>query len=130
MRLSDQVELVTGAGQGIGAAIADLLESEGALVARTDLKGTDIELDVTDRASVERGVTHVVESLGEPTVLVNNAGVLGVAPSDVQEEERWQTVLDVNLTGVFASTSRPSRPSARAAGPGRVLRCCQVVGRR
>ena len=55
-------------------------------------------------------MTHVVESLGEPIVLVNNAGVLGVAPSDVQEEERWQTVLDVNLAGVF--------------------RCCQVVGRR
>jgi NAD(P)-dependent dehydrogenase (short-subunit alcohol dehydrogenase family) len=104
------VAIVTGAAQGLGAAIADALEAAGADVARTDLAGADYELDVTDRASVERAVEEVAARLGEPTILVNNAGINRIGPSESLEEERWQQVVDVNLTGTF--------------------RCCQVVGSR
>jgi NAD(P)-dependent dehydrogenase (short-subunit alcohol dehydrogenase family) len=110
MTLEGDVAIVTGAAAGLGAAIADVLAAEGARVARTDLHGTEFELDVTDRASVEQAVAGVVASMGEPTVLVNNAGVNRIGPSEELAEERWREVLDINLTGAF--------------------RCCQAVGAR
>jgi NAD(P)-dependent dehydrogenase (short-subunit alcohol dehydrogenase family) len=110
MTLAGDVAIVTGAGAGLGAAIADVLAAEGARVARTDLHGTEFELDVTDRASVEQAVAGVVASMGEPSVLVNNAGVNRIGPSEEIPEERWREVLDINLTGAF--------------------RCCQAVGAR
>ena len=110
MTLEGDVAIVTGAAAGLGAAIADVLASEGARVASTDLEGAEFELDVTDRASVERAVAGVVASMGEPTVLVNNAGVNRIGPSEEIAEERWREVLETNLTGAF--------------------RCCQAVGAR
>jgi len=110
MTLAGEVAIVTGAAQGLGAAIADALAAEGARVARTDLAGADVELDVADRASVERAVEEVASTLGEPTILVNNAGVNRIGPSEALEEERWREVVEVNLTGTF--------------------RCSQVVGAR
>ena len=110
MRLAGEVAIVTGAAQGLGAAIADALESEGARVGRTDIRGAEIELDVRDRASVEHAVEEVVRTLGEPTILVNNAGLSRFGPSETLPEEHWQLVVDVDLTGVF--------------------RCSQVVGAR
>jgi NAD(P)-dependent dehydrogenase (short-subunit alcohol dehydrogenase family) len=105
-----EVAIVTGAAQGLGAAIADAFEAAGARVARTDVAAAEFALDVTDRASVERAVGEIAARIGEPTVLVNNAGINRVGPSESIEEERWQQVVDVNLTGTF--------------------RCCQVVGAR
>ena len=109
-RLAGEVAIVTGAAQGLGAAIAAALEAEGALVARTDVEGATIELDVRDRGSVERAVAEVAQTFGEPSVLVNNAGLNRIAPSEELEEALFQEVVDVNLTGA--------------------LRCCQVAGRR
>ncbi len=110
MRLLGEVAIVTGAAQGIGAAIADALEGEGAKVARSDLAGMDIEMDVRDRLSVQHAVDGVAATLGEPTILVNNAGINRIGPSEAIAEELWQEVIEVNLTGTF--------------------RCCQVVGGR
>lgn len=110
MRLEGEVAIVTGAAQGLGAAIADALEAEGARVARTDLRGAELELDVTDRRSVEAAVETIAERLGAPTVLVNNAGINRIGPSETLPEELWLETLEVNLSGAF--------------------RCCQVVGAR
>ena len=110
MTLEGNVAIVTGAAAGLGAAIADVLASHGARVARTDLRGAEFELDVSDRASVDHAVAAVVASVGEPTVLVNNAGVNRIGPSEEIPEEGWREVLDINLTGAF--------------------RCCQAVGAR
>ena len=107
--LRDEVAIVTGAATGLGAEIADVLESEGARVARTDLAGTELTLDVRDRQSVESGVDEVVRMLGVPSVLVNNAGVARIGPAEKLAESDWREVVDVNLTGAF--------------------RCAQVVGR-
>jgi 3-oxoacyl-[acyl-carrier protein] reductase len=110
MRLEGEVAVVTGAAQGLGAAIADALELEGARVARTDIEGTDLRLDVRDRDSVEAAVDRVSATLGPPSVLVNNAGISRVGPSESLDEAVWSEVLEINLTGV--------------------LRCCQATGRR
>jgi NAD(P)-dependent dehydrogenase (short-subunit alcohol dehydrogenase family) len=105
-----EVAVVTGAAQGLGAAIADALEHAGSRVARTDVEAAEFELDVTDRASVEQAVEKIAAHVGEPTILVNNAGINRIGPSESLEEERWQRVIEVNLTGTF--------------------RCCQVIGAR
>lgn len=110
MTLEGEVAIVTGSAAGLGAAIADVLAAEGALVARTDVRGAEFKLDVGDRASIERAVAAVAASIGEPTVLVNNAGLNRIGPSEEIPEARWREVIDINLTGAF--------------------RCCQVVGTR
>ena len=101
--------IVTGAAQGLGAAIADVLEDEGARVARTDVSAADFPLDVRDRGSVEAALRDVAARLGPPTVLVNNAGLNRIGPSESLDEGLWDEVLAVNLTGTF--------------------RCCQIIGR-
>ena len=110
MSLAGEVAIVTGAARGLGAAIADALEAEGAAVARTDVAGAEVELDVRDRGSVERAIARVAAELGEPTVLVNNAGINRIGPSESLDEALWAEVVDVNLGGAF--------------------RCSQIVGAR
>jgi 3-oxoacyl-[acyl-carrier protein] reductase len=110
MRLEGELAIVTGAAKGLGAAIAEGLEAEGARVVRTDIAGTEVRLDVRDRASIDAAVEEISKSFGRPTVLVNNAGISRIGPSDTLDEGEWSEVLDINLTGV--------------------LRCSQAVGRR
>jgi 2-hydroxycyclohexanecarboxyl-CoA dehydrogenase len=110
--------IVTGGASGIGLAIAERLAADGLAVAIFDRDGAaadeaaakvtasggtavGIEVDVTDRPAIDAGVAAVRESLGRPTVLVNNAGVDDFRPFLKISAERWRQVLEVNLTGTF-----------------------------
>ncbi len=125
MSLAGEVALVTGAAQGLGAAIALALAQAGATVAATDLAGAEYDLDVRDSASVGRAVATVTERLGPPTILVNNAGVNRIGPSESLEEERWAEVIDVNLTGAFRC-SQAVAGAMLAAGRGAIVNVASI----
>ena len=127
MTLAGEVAVVTGAAQGLGAAIADALEAEGARVARTDLSqsGVAYELDVTDRGSVDRALAEIAERLGEPTILVSNAGINRIGPSETLPEERWQEVVDINLTGAFRC-AQAAGVRMLAAGRGSIVSVASI----
>lgn len=126
MRLAGEVVIVTGAAQGIGAVIADVLEEEGARVARTDVTGADVRLDVRDAASIEAAVAEVAQRLGQPSVLVNNAGVNRIAPAEELELGAWQDVLDVNLSGAFRCSQIAGR-AMLASGRGSIVNVASVL---
>lgn len=114
--------LVTGGGRGIGRAIALRFAREGAFVAvaartRGELervaaecdaaggRGLAVELDVTDLASVQRGIETVLAATGEALdVLVNNAGVFSIHPFAELSPATWYRTLAINLTGPFHVT--------------------------
>lgn len=116
--LTGRKAIVTGAGRGLGRAIADGLAQFGADVAivsrtRSQLDETAAEIskngrqvlvlpaDVSKKADVENVVRRVVEKWGRLDILVNNAGVDAAQPSLDYKEEDWDFVLDVNLKGYF-----------------------------
>ncbi|MBE9529360.1 MAG: SDR family oxidoreductase [Proteobacteria bacterium] len=113
--MKDKVCVVTGSSRGIGEAIARGYAAEGARVVVTyvvnsemaNKVGADIDaelvlqLDVRDRDSVKRTFKTVADHYGHIDVLVNNAGINRTADFDMQTDEEWAEVMDVNLTGVF-----------------------------
>ncbi|GAA4617111.1 SDR family NAD(P)-dependent oxidoreductase [Saccharopolyspora hordei] len=139
-KLEDKIAIVTGAGQGIGEAIATKLAAEGATVAVTDVDeaaatavaesvgGVGIRADVTDRESVDAMVAQVVERFGRIDVLVNNAGWdKGEAFLD-SEPETWDRVVQINLYGVF-NTSKAVLPIMAEQRSGRVVNLGSDAGR-
>lgn len=139
MRLAGKVALVTGAQQGIGAAIARALAKEGADVAATwldDRSGAEavaadiraagrrahlIRADVAKLVDIETMVAETVGTLGTPDVLVNNAGVYPRVKFLEMRESDWDYVLDINLkAGCFAAIA-VARALIAAGRPGSVI---------
>lgn len=92
--VAGRTALVTGGSRGIGAAIADVLEREGASVTRLDLRDADIELDITDPDAPAQLATHFSGGLD---ILVHNAGVTKDRTLAKMPEDRWQSLMEVNL---------------------------------
>ena len=120
----ERVAIVTGGASGIGLAISQRLAADGNAVAIFDLNGTaaeeeaakiaasgataiGLQVDVSDRPGIEAAVAEVTDRLGAPTILVNNAGLDGFDPFLKIDVDKWNRILEVNLTGTF--------------------HCCQVV---
>ena len=129
--------VVTGAARGIGAAVATRLAADGFAVAVVDLDeaacadtvraieeagGTAIAVgaDVSDSAAVQSAVATVVERLGAPTVLVNNAGILRDNLLFKMTDDDWDAVMNVHLRGSFLMT-RAVQKHQTEAGWGRIV---------
>jgi 3-oxoacyl-[acyl-carrier protein] reductase len=92
--VAGRTALVTGASRGIGAAIADVLEREGATVVRLDLADAEIELDITAEDAPRRLAERFSGGLD---ILVHNAGVTKDRTLAKMPEDRWQSLMEVNL---------------------------------
>ena len=119
MKLNDRIAIVTGAGQGIGKAIALRLANAGADVAIMDInlsaaeaaaqeiegvgrKALPLQADVSQASEVNAAVAQVLSTFGRVDILVNNAGIAGrTLPLTELEATDWNAVMGVNLTGVF-----------------------------
>ena len=113
MRLKDKVAVVTGAGQGMGRAIARAFSAEGATVVAIDVNaaaaqeslgsspGLALNVDIADSAAVDAAFEQALAKFGRVDVLVNNAGVGSVDAFADIPDATWARVIGVNLTGAF-----------------------------
>lgn len=114
-KTNDRVAVITGARQGIGRHLAEVFARRGYNLALIDqefpnktianlpsgIRAEGIVADVSDERAVLAAKKCVLDRLGRPDVLVNNAGVSMICPAETTDSDRWRRVLDVNLTGPF-----------------------------
>jgi 3-oxoacyl-[acyl-carrier protein] reductase len=140
--LEGQIALVTGAGRGIGAAIALELGKNGATVICADMvgaqqitqtlqqagvKGLGMELDVNNAEQIGVVLKTIADQFGDVTILVNNAGITRDMLLMRMSEKEWDDVMSTNLKSVFRLSQAVLRPMMKARG-GRIISISSVVG--
>ena len=145
-KLHNQVAIVTGAAQGMGAAIAGRLAAEGAKVVLSDINVEKVvgvaeristaansstmamKTDVTEEDEVAEMVEATIEQYGTVGILVNNAGILYPTRVDNVTKAEWDEVIDVNLNGSFLC-SKAVLPIMKANKFGRIVNMSSSAGR-
>ena len=142
--LADKIAVVTGAGRGIGRAVALAYAKMGAdvvCVSRTEENSAKVAaeveaigrrawavaVDVSDTAAVDAATKGILESTGRVDILVNNAGVTRDNLLMRMSEEEWDTVIDTNLKGAFNFTKALTRPFIKQRS-GRIINIASVIG--
>lgn len=151
--LQNQVAIITGAASGLGMAISEILAEWGAHVVISDIDQQRIDnvvagieksggsaeglfLDVTNRASIHEAVDAVVKNHGHVDIMVANAG-MSAGPGyetdagqiNAVEDERWDKVLDINLSGVFTSIQAAAKHMKKQKS-GSIVAISSVAGLR
>ncbi|MFN3308262.1 MAG: SDR family NAD(P)-dependent oxidoreductase [Anaerolineales bacterium] len=141
----DQVVLITGAGRGIGKALAHAFAQRGAIVAANDITPLNLDptvaeiqaegrrakayvFDIAKRLPCLSMVEQVLNDWGRVDILINNAGVEPHAPLLEMDEWDWQRTLDVNLSGAFYLTQACGR-LMRQQGGGCIVNIASIAGR-
>ncbi|WP_240458710.1 3-oxoacyl-ACP reductase FabG [Virgibacillus sp. Bac330] len=135
-QLKDKVVVVTGGAQGLGKAMCERFAYEGAeVVYSLDLQKGNLtadnvkhqELDVTNIAEIDSFIQSVKEAYGRIDVLVNNAGVTRDALTQKMDDNKWESVMDINLKGVFHMT-KAIAPIMMENGSGSIINISSIVG--
>lgn len=144
MRLKDKVTIITGAASGIGLAACERFLEEGAKVVLADFNETEgakqtqnlkekgydpqfIQVDVSNKDSVNRLIDATIERYGKIDILINNAGITDDATLLKMESEQFDRVLDVNVKGVFHCT-KAVVPIMIAQRKGKIINTSSVSG--
>ncbi len=144
--LNERSIIVTGAGRGIGEAIAQGLAAEGAWVTVADIDGTSAEnvaaairaeggtaipatVDVSRRESVEAMITDAVEEHGKLDVIFNNAGIAQVRPFLSITESDWQEIMDVNAMGCLICMQEAIKQMLDQEEGGKIINTASIAGK-
>ena len=136
--------IVTGGASGIGEGIARRLSADGAAVVIADLDGEKsreiaeslpgdaiaIALDVTDEAAMDALMTRTIERFGTVDIMVNNAGIIHVAPVAETSLADWNRIMEVNVNGVFLGCRAAARLMIRQRRGGTIVNASSGAGRR
>jgi NAD(P)-dependent dehydrogenase (short-subunit alcohol dehydrogenase family) len=139
--LTNKTAAVTGGARGIGRACADALQEMGARVALVDILqdrldqsvaemggGTiGVECDVTQKAQVQAAFDRIAAEFGHLDILVNSAGICIWNKAEDMTEKEWDTVLDINLKGIFLSCQAAGRLMI-ARGTGSIINIASMSG--
>lgn len=145
MGINGKVVLVTGAGQGIGRAIALRLAHDGADIALVDIndektpavaqeigkigrKATTFAADVSQRDQVRAAVDHAEKTLGGFDVMINNAGVVDVGPIDEVTPDRVQRIFNVNVNGVLWGIQAAVGKFRQRKQKGKIINAASIAG--
>lgn len=141
-RLKDKVAVITGGANGIGKVTVDKFLNEGAKVICWDIdpdagekllaenEGKALifqKVNTVNKAEVDKAVAELISTHGGVDILINNAGITRDATLKKMTPEQWQSVLDVNLTGVFNCTQSISEHMVEK-GSGKIINASSVVG--
>ncbi len=136
--------VVTGGASGIGEGIARRLSADGAAIVIADLDGEKsgtvaeslpgdaiaVALDVTDEAAMDALMSRAVERFGAVDIMVNNAGIIHVAPVAETSLVDWKRIMDVNVNGVFLGCRAAARLMIRQGRGGTIVNASSGAGRR
>ena len=143
--LTGKVAIVTGAGRGIGRAIAERLAADGAAIIAVDrdaetaaataralqhagYRAAAVTADVGGVDDRRRFIAAAVDTFGRLDILINNAGIVGVHPPEAVTEAEWDRIMDVNCKAVFFACVA-ARPHLAASGDGRIVNLASIAGK-
>lgn len=143
-RLQGKCALITGAARGIGLAFAQAYAREGAQVAIADInedaariaaesigsEASAVRMDVSDQASIARGVETAIDAMGQIDILINNAAIFTAAPIVDIDPGDFQKTFDINVAGTLFTMQAVARHMIARGGGGKIINMASQAGRR